>query len=410
LDVSNPTLVRDSDIANPSGANAQRMNVVWVMNMNMPFAAEEVARITDEWVRDYPVGGYDYLDQRKSEAYEQQQGTSDSHLGAMDQVYWSTSLAIGAVRAYTPDSLKPDFLGQLYATRGYVALQAAEDICPGFPLNDVAVDNQPLYSGPLTTDSALVIANAALDSAVKYATDSMEFVALARVTKGRALLDQGKYAEAAAIVGPVATSTVYRTSGTFNRMAGDMNPGAWQRGSFNYAVGNHDGGNGLDFVSANDPRVPLVLGGARATNTADTLYKTTKYTRTSQIVLASGIEARLIEAEAALHAGDPSWLTLLNTLRETAISPALPDLVDPGTPSTQVDLIYRERAFWLFGTGRRLGDLRRLIRNYGRSAESVFPTGPFFAGGTYGTATAIPFILASQQQSNPHITSGCTTR
>jgi hypothetical protein len=117
----------------------------------------------------------------------------------------------------------------------------------------------------------------------------------------------------------------------------------------------------------------------------------------------------LIEAEAALNAGDPSWFTTLNTLRATISMPAIQTM--PTTTKAQVDLLYRERAFWLYLTGRRLGDMRRLIRNYGRDPETVFPTGPYSSrGGNYGTATAIPFVQAVEQRANPRILSGCTIR
>jgi hypothetical protein len=98
-------------------------------------------------------------------------------------------------------------------------------------------------------------------------------------------------------------------------------------------------------------------------------------------------------------------MDILNDLRSSV---ALPDLVLPATAAEQVDLLYRERAFWLYLTGRRLGDLRRLIRNYGRSAETVFPTGAYRFGGTYGRATAIPFTVSIQRQYNAKITAGCT--
>jgi hypothetical protein len=44
----------------------------------------------------------------------------------------------------------------------------------------------------------------------------------------------------------------------------------------------------------------------------------------------------------------------------------------------------------LFGTGSRLGDLRRLIRQYGRNAETVFPTGPYANGENPNLPTPIP--------------------
>lgn len=42
------------------------------------------------------------------------------------------------------------------------------------------------------------------------------------------------------------------------------------------------------------------------------------------------------------------------------------------------NLLFRERAFSLFLTAHRVGDLRRLVRQYGRGAESVFPSGARF--------------------------------
>jgi len=413
LDVSDPTLTRDKDIANASGANARRLDVVNTVNDVVSATMVDVARLTDEWIQDAPAtASLDFLDRRDSDGFENAIGTSDLHLGNLDQIYFRTSIAIPAVRAYTPDSLKGDFLAQLYALRGYAILQAAEDLCPGFPLNDVGANNESLFGGPLTTDSAIALASTQLDSAVKYVHDSVQIAALARVVKGRALLDQGRYAEAAAVVAPVATQDVYQTDGTTNTLWARMRPGVWSRNGINFAVGDREGGNGLPFVSAHDPRIPLVLGGARATQRSDTLYKTTKYTSSnSPVTLASGIEARLIEAEARIQAADTSWFGILNTLRTTAIVPAMSEItMMPTTQADQIDLLYSERGFWLYATGRRLGDLRRLIRNYGRDPEMVFPTGAYPLGGTYGSATAIPFIFASQRQSNPNILSGCTLR
>lgn len=97
---------------------------------------------------------------------------------------------------------------------------------------------------------------------------------------------------------------------------------------------------------------------------------------------------------------------MLDSLRARV---GLGPLVDPGTAAGRVDVLFQERAFWLYMTGRRLDDLRRLIKFYGRNAETVFPTGlyPGGSGGRYGTATSIPFILVDQQRYNPNMTTGC---
>jgi hypothetical protein len=118
------------------------------------------------------------------------------------------------------------------------------------------------------------------------------------------------------------------------------------------------------------------------------------------------VEARLIEAEAALRGGDaPGALAILNALRLT-ISGLAPLPLAP-TDAERVDQLFRERAFWLFATGHRHGDLRRLVRQYGRSAESVFPMGPYKAGQTYGPETT--FAPDASQVGNPAYT-GCTSR
>jgi len=116
-------------------------------------------------------------------------------------------------------------------------------------------------------------------------------------------------------------------------------------------------------------------------------------------------EARLVEAEAALQTSDfVGMITKLNELRATM---ALGDLSDPGTPEARVDLLFSERARWMFATGHRLGDLRRLIRQYDRDPETVFPTGLYHLAGEYGTDG--DFGIPDGENANPNF-SGCFSR
>jgi len=80
-------------------------------------------------------------------------------------------------------------------------------------------------------------------------------------------------------------------------------------------------------------------------------------------------------------------------------------LTDPGAANNaEVLLTMRERAFWLFATAHRLGDLRRLVRDYGLPANSVYPTGTYiFASapqGTYGPDLVFPVPL--EEGNNPN--------
>ena len=68
-------------------------------------------------------------------------------------------------------------------------------------------------------------------------------------------------------------------------------------------------------------------------------------------------------------------------------------------------MLFRERAFWMYSTGHRLGDMRRLLRQYGRADSTVYPTGAWFKGGNYGTA--IQMSIPVEEQNNPNFVS-CT--
>jgi hypothetical protein len=127
----------------------------------------------------------------------------------------------------------------------------------------------------------------------------------------------------------------------------------------------------------------------------------------SPITWASGIEARLYQAEAALQANNndaaptgTGWLGILNTLRATAITPAMAPLADPGNFSARVDLYFREKALWTFLTAKRMADLRRLVRQYGRTQDKVFPTGPYKDGNEYGSEVVLELPVAELPNTN----------
>ncbi|NUQ20373.1 MAG: hypothetical protein HOQ09_05365, partial [Gemmatimonadaceae bacterium] len=228
--------------------------------------------------------------------------------------------------------------------------------------------------------------------------------ALAQVGRGRALLDLGRFADAAASVAAVPTSFAYTTS--HSAAAQPNGVYAIIVNSRYITVADREGMNGLDFRSAADPRVPTALVGKGVDGVTD-VYTFTRYASlASPIVLASGVEARLIEAEASLRAGDSTAaLATLNALR--AGTPGLGPLAMQPTADARVGQLFRERAFWLFATGHRQGDLRRLVRQYGRPVDSVFPTGPYKSGQSYGAE--VTFAPDVSQLVNPNY-HGCASR
>jgi hypothetical protein len=106
-------------------------------------------------------------------------------------------------------------------------------------------------------------------------------------------------------------------------------------------------------------------------------------------------------------------MAILNALRlakptigVTAIPP-MPPLATPITVEAATTLLFREKAFWTFGRGQRLPDLRRLIRQYGRTQDTVFPVGLYFKGGSYGADVNFP--VPSSEAVNP-LFHGCLDR
>jgi hypothetical protein len=169
----------------------------------------------------------------------------------------------------------------------------------------------------------------------------------------------------------------------------------------------------MPFVSAKDPRVPSVQNpkfGFDGSTPYDGQLVFPAFN--SPVPVANYVDAQLILAESQLAANDAGWLATLNALRTGPTSigavtvSGMSALTDPGNAGARIDLLFRERAFWLYATGHRLGDLRRLARApYGRSIETIYPTGTYTHTNTvYGSNTELPVTF--DERNNPNFT-GC---
>ena len=309
-------------------------------------------------------------------------------------------------------------MGLAYALAGYTRVLFGENYCSGVPLSTLTEGGATEYGKPLTTaemfqgaiakfDTALAASAIVNAAASDTATRSIKYLAL--VGKARAQLDLGQYADAAATAQLVATpgwrynvSSSITTSGEYNGMY------TFNQNTQRLTLVDKEGINGLDFLSSGDSiRVKWVDAKETGFDNSTPLYLQQKYTtRSSPAVLASYIEAQLIVAEADYQAGNylTGALPILNALRTSA---GLTPLAAAATPAAQVDQIFRERAFWMYLTSHRLGDLRRLVRQYTRGAETVFPTGAFFKGGSYGPDVNMPVPEVEKNNPNFH---GCIDR
>ncbi len=340
-----------------------------------------------------------------------------------------TREAAGALRQYDPTA-SPALIGHMLAIEGMAEVLLAELFCSGIPLSTLDFEQEYTLQPGSSTEKVFRHALTLFDSAALVAGDSTNLVHFVALGRARALLGIHDVVGAAQAVTDVPTTYRYMLL-----MEGEylqrpvLNVFATERGAWGLSVGDRDGEVGLPFRSSGDPRTvsDSLPGGEwvprkyRDPGAADPGANPGK----APVAFASGIEARLIEAEAALLAGNERWLTILNALRTSCLkgegcpipAPAgmggianLPLLEDPEVDllgaepvsDARLDLLFEERAYWLFLTGRRQADLRRLITQYGRDQRTVYPSG--FWGrqklASYGERISVP-VPNLERERNP---------
>jgi hypothetical protein len=334
--------------------------------------------------------------------------------------------AANALIATAADPTTDPRIAEMWNLAGFTYVIVGENYCSGVPfpaegetasppITTAEIFNQGIVRFDAGLAAAAALDTTGPDSASRQPKKDLrqQWLNFGRVGKARALLDLNQPAAAAALLASVPDTFEYlieHSDASTREQNGTYEFNAIAK---RWSMSDLEGGNGLPFLSANDARVPYTSNATDPTldefgfDAVTPLFVLQKYTsRSDPTPLAEGVEARLIEAEAALRAGDfATWLAKLNALRTTVAG--LSPVADPGaTPDTaaRTNLMFRERAFWLFATGHRLGDLRRLVRHYGRGAETVFPTGAFPKGGAYGTDVNLP--VPTDEQNNPSYTPG----
>ncbi|MFC1661650.1 RagB/SusD family nutrient uptake outer membrane protein, partial [Gemmatimonadota bacterium] len=268
----------------------------------------------------------------------------------------------------------------------------------GVPFGDSPRQGDLVLGEPATTAETFEFAVARFDAALAKAGGDTDQEYMARVGKARTLMNLNRYSEAAGLVGSVPTSWRYDIQHSAN--SGRQENAHYDFGELQgrWSLSDNEGINGLPFRSAMDPRVPWEFGGKGFDEQTDQYLQLVYPNFSAPVTLASGHEARYIEAEAALASGDVT--TFLANLNEVRADLAMDDVTDPGTADERLDLLFYERGFTLFGEAQRLADLRRLVRQYNRPQSEVFPYGPFFKGGNYGPD--VNWIIPQEEENNPN--------
>lgn len=384
-------------------------------------------------------------------------------------------LPVGPLVTYEQSAGLQALAGEAYALAGYTEIYMAEDYCPGVTLDQALPGSGVQFGTPLSTDSLLGEAIGHFDSALAYAYHNDTVIYLTDVGLGRAWLDRDSLSEAARAVRNVPSAFVYYlTSAAASGNGGGLSPNFWARqgdyvagffgyggGAENWNVADRDGGVGQNYISAHDARLALDSSGITADEynvNGDNIHfpdsvfyyplKFGPLGQSASIPMATGVEAALIAAEAADSvggsAGANAMLRQLQVLRNNAaetylqVATTLPTMTPDSmnfTGAEAISVLFRERAFWLFGLGTRLGDMRREVRQYGQqyfggtqsAINAIYPNGPYaqyavdsalgalgFSGlmiSTYGSD--IDFPLPTEVSTGATITNpyykGCTS-
>ncbi len=419
LQVEDPDIINPSNIRSAAGANAVRLGALSRF-VGLTTGDESLfflgGLFTDEWINGDSFIYKQEVDQRIT---PKENSGIESAMRTLHRVRLSAQQAADLIDEWNPSA--PGWhTGEMYMLQAYALNIMAEHYCDGMIISNV-IEGREEYGEQMTAaqvyEIALARANDGLARVTGSTADDVRVRGALALTKGRILVNLNRHVEAATAVQGVATSfeyVVYHSQTTWTNQFWSLN-----LNSGRYSVSDNEGVNGLDFASANDPRVPVcettepacrAIGAPRSNrddlNTPLLIFM--RWAGREQAVpVMQGVDARMIEAEAKVKTDPAGSLAILNEARATV---GLAALSDPGTEAARVDQLFRERAFWQYGRGYRMGDMRRLVRQYGRNQSQVFPIGEWHKGGSYGTD--VDFPLPHDEENNPNLGIGnnCLSR
>ena len=428
LEADDPDIITPESANSSEGAEALRIGAMGRLQ-NITAGGENTwllgGLLVDEWKSSDTFSQRNETDERK---VQDNNGNVMGMWRATHRARTSAREALVKLQEYRPTPAWG--IGQMYFVMGFTEMTLAENFCNGIPLSDAST-GEIIYGPPQTNAQVFALALAHLDSALTFLTATDAATTDVRratlITKARVLINLARWNDAAASITPANVPTSYALNATFSLTTSSnqiwsLNTSAkrWTVGDSLDKVGRIV--NAIPFASANDPRVP-VTGSTLGTSSAGAGFDTQTnfvfqriWGRTDATPIVSGLDARLMEAEIRLRADDyAGMMTILNALRATppALSntytpAAMAALPTPANKDAAIDLYFREKAFWTFARGQRLPDMRRLVRQYGRTQQQVFPQGTFFKTNTpYGTDMNFP--VTTDELNNPEF-SGCIDR
>ena len=410
LDVQDPDIVTPDGLTGPSGLETLRAGAIG--DFAFAYAGNGggtegqvliAGMMSDEYIHSGTFTTRREFDRRD---VEEDNGTATGVFGDLQRARQALETAASTIEAAAEGA--DGRIGELRGYAGFTYVMFGENYCSGVPFSNLDETGNLVPGTPQTTEQVFQLAIDRFDAAVAGADGDEDILNMAAIGKGRALLNLGQYAEAAAAVASVPSDFNFEM--TYSIANGQEN-GIY---GFNvvverWSLANNEGVNGLPYRDLDDPRVPFDQDeeGDLGFDEVTPQWNMLKYpSRDAPADLATGAEARLIEAEAAFQASQ--FGTMMDKINEVRALYGLGGLADPGSEDARIDLLFQERALTLFATSHRLGDMRRLIRQYGRSADEVFPIGQYhkvFPDYDVDVNYPVPF----DEENNPNFT-GCLNR
>ena len=406
LEVENAAAIDDVDLNDPSLATTLANSVLGRAQRNYDDMSWFSAVFTDE-----AVNGHNFI-QWKEIDLRQLRDDNDVVGGAADEGMFTAIHEWRYIADTTSVRLKnllpgPDNrTAQSFAFAGYAYVFAGEFLCES-PIN---VSNEIFTSAQLTEmaiprfQEAITIATAARTAGGAAATTADNIINLAKVGLGRAYLQLGRKAEAAAAVNGVPSNFVWTIRYSTNTGGENNLFRAATTGSNRYF------GVGPEYRNLNDPRIRHAATPVFGHNNFTPLYTPFQpssfsgwlptgsgagFLQDTGIRFASGLEARYIKAEA--EGPNATTLALVNERRAVAGQAALTAM----DASLMVELREQRRRDF-YADGHRLGDLRRYkAQNIGDFwPKGMHPNGELW--GNYGTSECVP-IPRDEKTGNPGI-------
>jgi starch-binding outer membrane protein, SusD/RagB family len=429
-DAKQPLVVKDPDVATPITATGPAALPLLRAGMLADFAvavvgAADQANNAHEGIVNFGAIFTDEFEDEDTFPTRSVMNTRDatntnSSLGGVFQNMGAAhNDAVRALAQYATFGATQIGRAEMYNVDAYAYIYTAEHWCSGVPFSTINIATGQVTNGAfLTTAQMLDTAVAELQAGKAVAlSDTVsadisggavaQQVGLSLVGTARALLDLGQVTAAADTAATVATGFTYSIFESVNTPRQES--GIWnytaQSQTQAFSVADKKNGTGLPFISSPDPRVPFVLSPNPANNGNPTFFNQQKYpVASSGMVVADFTEAQLIVAEGDVFSGNyPAAFAIMNGLRTASGLSFSTPLANLGasTPKAQMQQILTERAYWMYVTGHRLGDWRRVLRAPYTAAPFSFVPGDVYPFGT-GISTTLEFPTPLTTNPNPN--------